>query len=76
MGIISNALRELIAAGVTGEELVESIARIEDAPKTKSSGAVRQARYRERLASRVTAQASKQVAIEADINAAWRLIAS
>jgi len=49
VSVIAAALRELMAAGVTGDALVEAVARIEAAQKpVRSSAAERQARYRQR----------------------------
>lgn len=57
---MSSIIRELIGAGVTGDALVAAIERIEaDEQETVSVGAMRQRRYRERQASRVTSQASQ-----------------
>lgn len=44
---IAAVLRELMAAGLSGEALVEAVERIESAP-SKSSNAARQQRYRDR----------------------------
>lgn len=50
MSRIAAALRELIAAGVTGDSLVAAIERIEAAEKpTRTRGAIRTERWRERL---------------------------
>jgi hypothetical protein len=57
MGVVTQALKELIAARVTGDALVAAIGRIEDALEPKrSKAAERMTRYRERqkTASRVT----------------------
>jgi hypothetical protein len=49
VSIIAEAVRHLIAAGVTGDALVTAIADMEAAQKpARSSAAVRQARYRDR----------------------------
>jgi hypothetical protein len=48
MGIISTAVKHLIAAGVTGDALVTAIQEMEDACPVRSKAAERQARYRER----------------------------
>lgn len=47
-GIISVAVRHLVANGVTGDALIAAIADMEAAIDTRSTGAKRQARYRER----------------------------
>lgn len=58
MSVIAVATRHLLAAGVTGEALVEAIAEMELAlraePKQRSAGAIRQERYRRNKASQVT----------------------
>ncbi|WPZ05504.1 hypothetical protein [Pelagerythrobacter marinus] len=59
MSVIATAVRHLMAAGVTGEELCAAIAEMEAdiraEPKPRSAGAIRQQRYRERnKASQVT----------------------
>lgn len=71
MGIIAAAVRELLAAGVTGDALVLAIERMEDvasAPRELSPGAVRTRRWRERhraspnvTVTDVTSQASQGV---------------
>lgn len=49
MTVIAAALRELMAAGVTGDALVTAIERIETASlPSRTPGALRQQRYRER----------------------------
>lgn len=49
MSILSIAVKHLIAAGVTGDALVTAIAEMEQAlVPSKSTGAIRQQRYRER----------------------------
>lgn len=50
MGVIAVAIKHLISAGVTGDELVTVVTEMEDAitPK-RSAAAERQARYRERI---------------------------
>lgn len=49
MTVIAAALRELIAAGVTGDALVTAVERIESASQPRRTpGALRQQRYRER----------------------------
>ncbi len=51
MSVIATAVRHMMAAGVTGDALLQAIAEMENAiraePKPRSSGAVRQQRYRE-----------------------------
>lgn len=58
MSIIATAVRHLMAAGVTGEALLSAIAEMEAQvraePKPRSSGAIRQERYRRNKASQVT----------------------
>lgn len=61
MSVIATAVRHLMAAGVTGEALLDAIAEMEaevrSEPKQRSAGAIRQERYRERKrneASQVT----------------------
>ena len=52
---MSAIVRELVAAGVTGDALVTALERIEAAAvPVRSSAAIRQARYRERKAESVT----------------------
>ncbi len=61
MSIIAVAVRHLMAAGVTGEALVAAIAAMEaesPATDTRSTGAKRQQRYRERVAERNEASQS------------------
>jgi hypothetical protein len=48
MGVIATALQHMIAAGVPGEQIVSAVAAMEAATDTRSAGAKRQARYRER----------------------------
>jgi hypothetical protein len=48
MGIIATALQHMIAAGMPGEQIVRAVAAMEVATDTRSAGARRQARYRER----------------------------
>ena len=50
MSVMAVAVKHLIAAGVTGDALVTAIAEMEAAIDTRSTGAKRQARYRERKA--------------------------
>lgn len=55
MSIIATALKHLIAAGMTGDDLVRAVAEMEEhmpVADTRSAGAKRQARYREALAER------------------------
>ena len=58
MSIIATAVKHLMAAGVTGEALLAAIADMEAQvrlePKERSSGAIRQERYRRNKASQVT----------------------
>jgi len=55
MSVIATAVRHLMAAGVTGDALLEAIAELEAQvraePKPRSSGAIRQERYRKNKAS-------------------------
>lgn len=55
MSVIATAVRHLMAAGVTGEALLDAIAEMEAQiraePKPRSSGAIRQERYRRNKAS-------------------------
>lgn len=66
MTVMAAVVRELIAAGVTGDALVTAIERIEaamqDEPKA-SSGAKRTRKWREGKASRETSQASQTVTV-------------
>jgi hypothetical protein len=49
-GVITAALKHLMAAGITGEALLAAVADLEEAQRpTRSAGARRQADYRERL---------------------------
>lgn len=48
MGVIAIAIEHMIAAGMPAEQLVRAIAAMETAADTRSAGAKRQARYRER----------------------------
>jgi len=48
MGIIATALQHMIAAGMPHEQIVRAVAAMEAATDTRSAGAKRQARYRER----------------------------
>lgn len=61
MSIIATALKHLVAAGVSGDALLDAIAEMEAAvraePKPRSAGAIRTANYRARKA----AQASQGV---------------
>lgn len=58
MSVIAAAVRHLMAAGVTGDALLAAIADLEAEvraePKPRSSGAIRQERYRRNKASQVT----------------------
>ena len=79
MGILAAAVRELMALGVEGDALVAAIERLERADNETrlvleaeerrrheaSAGAIRQRRYRERKASRVTSPASPIVTSDA-----------
>ena len=51
MGIIATTVELLIAAGVSGDALVEAVAALDSAADRRSTGAKRQARYRARLAT-------------------------
>ena len=48
MGVIATALQHMIAAGKPHEQIVRAVAAMEVATDTRSAGAKRQARYRER----------------------------
>jgi len=48
MGVIATALQHMIAAGMPGEQIVSAVAAMEAVNDTRSAGAKRQARYRER----------------------------
>ena len=48
MGVIATALQHMIAAGMPHEQIVRAVAAMEVATDTRSAGAKRQARYRER----------------------------
>lgn len=48
---VSAVVRELMAAGVTGDALVTALERMEQASTARSAAAIRQARYRERKAA-------------------------
>src|SRR5689334_8025991 len=48
MGVIATALQHMIAVGMPGEQVVRAVAAMEVASDTRSAGAKRQARYRER----------------------------
>src|SRR6185312_5517747 len=79
LGILAAAVRELMALGVEGDALVAAIERLERADNETrlvleaeerrrheaSAGAIRQRRYRERKASRVTSPASPIVTSDA-----------
>ena len=58
MGIIATAIEYMIAAGITGDALVNAVADMETAVDTRSPAAKRQARYRMRLAQRNAASQS------------------
>lgn len=60
MSIIATAVKHLIAAGVTGDALVAAIAEMEASIDTRSTGAKRQARYRERLADKASQSVTKR----------------
>jgi hypothetical protein len=68
MGVIATALKFLIQAGVTGDDLVKAVAEIEDAgipsvseASQPSRGALRQRRWRERLqASQGVSETSRE----------------
>lgn len=62
-------IRELIAAGVTGDALCDAIARIEQSMKpARASGAERQARYRERKKVEASAQAEASRVTSRDVS--------
>jgi hypothetical protein len=65
MTAIAPILRELIAAGLSGEALVEAVERIElasqGAAKERSSAALRQERYRQRKASQTVTSDARDV---------------
>ena len=68
MSVIATAVRHLLAAGVTGEALVAAIADMEASQPeqdTRSTGAKRQQRYRERVAERN--EASQNVTRDDDV---------
>jgi hypothetical protein len=48
MGVIATALQHMIAAGMPAEQVVRAVAAMEMVADTRSAGAKRQARYRER----------------------------
>ena len=48
MGVIATALQHMIAAGMPAEQVVRAVAAMEMVSDTRSAGAKRQARYRER----------------------------
>ena len=48
MGVIATALQHMIAAGMPGEQIISAVAAMEAVNDTRSAGAKRQARYRER----------------------------
>lgn len=48
MGVIATALQHMIAAGMPHDQIVRAVAAMEVATDTRSTGAKRQARYRER----------------------------
>lgn len=48
MGVIATALQHMIAAGMPGEQIISAVAAMEAVADTRSAGAKRQARYRER----------------------------
>lgn len=52
MSIIAQAVRHMLAADMPHEKIIAAITDMENADKPKSSGAIRQARYRERLNER------------------------
>lgn len=58
MSVIAAAVKHLMAAGITGDALLVAIAELEAEircePKPRSSGAIRQERYRRNKASQVT----------------------
>lgn len=58
MSVLSVAVKHLIAAGVTGDALVRAIEEMEAAIDTRSTGAKRQARYRQNLKERNEASQS------------------
>lgn len=68
MSIIAVAVKHLIAAGVSGDDLVRAIAEMEAEmapPDTRSAGARRQQRYRDRIAERN--EASQSVTRDASV---------
>ena len=48
MGVIATALQHMIAADMPGEQIISAVAAMEAVADTRSAGAKRQARYRER----------------------------
>ncbi|MBS4048097.1 MAG: hypothetical protein KG075_17255 [Alphaproteobacteria bacterium] len=65
MSVIATAVRHLMAAGVTGDALLSAIAEMEDQirnePKARSSGAIRQERYRRNKASQSSQSVTSDV---------------
>lgn len=65
MSVIATAVRHLMAAGVTGDALLSAIAEMEaqirSEPKARSSGAVRQERYRRNKASQPSQSVTSDV---------------
>lgn len=73
MPVSADTLRMLLAAGLTGDALVEVVASIDadhaSAPKTKTAAAIRQERYRDRkAASSVTRDVTRDVSDDAEVS--------
>lgn len=70
MSIIATALKHLIAAGVSGDDLVRAVEEMEAAvaPDTRSSAAKRQARYRERVAERNETRNEASQSVTCDVS--------
>lgn len=76
MGLLATIVRELVTAGVTGDDLVTAIERIEEeiakeddrsAPPPRSAGAIRQARHRLKKASQSVTNITRDVTRNAGI---------
>lgn len=72
MSVIATAVKHLLAAGVTGEALVEAIAEMEAdvraEPKARSAGAIRQERYREKRRNEASQTSLTVTCDESDVS--------
>lgn len=69
MSVIATAVEHLLAAGVTGDALVRAIAAMEAATDTRSTGAKRQQRYRDRKAGKRNEASQSVTSVTSDASA-------